>query len=87
MWFQIDGDRKHMCDQCGQFFKLYHIETEDQFLALSEEEKTSIYLRYRGKLDLPDEEQEAGGANVLAAFHVHPDPAEMAPELAHGSKH
>jgi hypothetical protein len=73
MWFQIDGDRKHMCEHCGQFFKLYTLADEEDFKKLSEKDIAAISKYYDGKMDLPVDERGAE-KNVLAAFHPHPEP-------------
>lgn len=53
LWMQIDGDRKHMCEECGQFFRLYTITSEADADKLSQKQKESIYLRYADHLHLP----------------------------------
>jgi len=68
MWMQIDGDRKHICDQCGQFFKLHQIADEAEWESLPQETKDHIFTYYAGKLDLPTDLQ-GHEPNILEALH------------------
>jgi len=65
LWMQIEGDRKHMCEECGQFFRLYQINTEEDVAKLSEKERESIYLRYKDHLHLPTEYNEVTADPML----------------------
>jgi len=86
LWMQLDGSRKHMCDECGQFFKLYTINSLADVDKLTDKEKASIWLRYKDHLALPSDFDAHKEDGLLMALEVEmdtiPDWDEAAKKLA-----